>query len=121
LNSGGGTVNFCRQLGGSLGLNAWVVFVDMRTHYHSDSLAATQSADNASSRELLEGVGRILNESGVPQSAHESGALHYLGQVVHAQANAIGFQDGFLVLAISFLFAMIPAWMLGRRNSGGQK
>ena len=121
LNSGGGTVNFCRQLGGSLGLNAWVVFVDMRTHYHSDSLAATQSADNASSRELLAGVGRILNESGVPQSAHESGALHYLGQVVHAQANAIGFQDGFLVLAISFLFAMIPAWMLGRRNSGGQK
>ena len=114
LNAGGGTINFCRQLGGSLGLNAWVVFLEVRTHYHSDVLAATQSADNSSSREMLSDVGRILGEAGVPSSIHEPGALHYLGQVVHAQANTISFQDGFLILAISFLFAMIPAWLLGR-------
>ena len=114
LNAGGGTINFCRQLGGSLGLNAWVVFLEVRTHYHSDILAATQSADNTSSREMLSDIGRILGEAGVPSSIHEPGALHYLGQVVHAQANTIGFQDGFLILAISFLFAMIPAWLLGR-------
>ncbi len=116
LNTGGGTINFCRQLGGSLGLNAWVVFLEVRTHYHSDILATTQSADNASSRELITGVGRLLGEAGVPVSVHESGALHYLGQVVHAQANTIGFQDGFLVLAISFLFAMFPAWLLGGKR-----
>ena len=119
LNAGGGTVNFCRQLGGSIGLNAWVVFLEVRTHYHSDILAATQSADNASSREMLSGVGRIFGEAGVPASVQEPGALHYLGQVVHAQANAIGFQDGFLVLAISFLFAMIPAWLLGKSRRNG--
>ena len=119
LNAGGGTINFCRQLGGSLGLNAWVVFLEVRTHYHSDILAATQSADNTSSREMLSDVGRILGEAGVPSSIHEPGALHYLGQVVHAQANTIGFQDGFLILAISFLFAMIPAWLLGRSRRNG--
>ena len=119
LNAGGGTINFCRQLGGSLGLNAWVVFLEVRTHYHSDILAATQSADNTSSREMLSDVGRILGEAGVPSSIHEHGALHYLGQVVHAQANTIGFQDGFLILAISFLFAMIPAWLLGRSRRNG--
>jgi len=119
LNAGGGTINFCRQLGGSLGLNAWVVFLEVRTHYHSDILAATQSADNVSSREMLSDVGRILGEAGVPSSVHEPGALHYLGQVVHAQANTIGFQDGFLVLAVSFLFAMIPAWLLGKNRRDG--
>lgn len=119
LNAGGGTINFCRQLGGSLGLNAWVVFLEVRTHYHSDILAATQSADNTSSREMLSDIGRILGEAGVPSSIHEPGALHYLGQVVHAQANTIGFQDGFLILAISFLFAMIPAWLLGRSRRNG--
>jgi DHA2 family multidrug resistance protein len=117
LNAGGGTINFCRQLGGSLGLNAWVVFLEVRTHYHSEILAATQSADNTSSREMISSVGRIFTEAGVPLAVHESGALHYLGQVVHAQANTIGFQDGFLVLAISFLFAMIPAWLLGRQKT----
>ena len=95
LNAGGGTINFCRQLGGSLGLNAWVVFLEVRTHYHSDILAATQSADNTSSREMLSDVGRILGEAGVPSSIHEPGALHYLGQVVHAQANTIGFKTDF--------------------------
>ncbi len=92
------------------------MFLEVRTHYHSDILATTQSADNASSRELITGVGRLLGEAGVPVSVHESGALHYLGQVVHAQANTIGFQDGFLVLAISFLFAMFPAWLLGGKR-----
>jgi len=113
LNAGGGMINFCRQLGGSLGLNAWVVFLQIRTHYHSEALTATQSADNAASRAMLHSVERLLNEAGVPEAIHQPGALHYLGQVVHAQANTLGFQDGFLILAVSFIFAMIPAWMLG--------
>jgi len=58
----------------------------------------------------------MLGEAGVSASVREPGALHYLGQVVHAQANAIGFQDGFLVLAIGFISAMIPAWLLGRKR-----
>lgn len=115
VNAGAGMLNFFRQLGASVGTNAWVVFLDMRTHFHSEALTATQSSANAASRELLDGVGRILGESGVPASAHGAGALHYLGQVVHAQANMLGFQDGFLILTAFFVLAMIPAWALGGR------
>ena len=118
LNAGAGAVNFCRQLGGSLGLNAWVVFIEIRTRFHSESLTATQSSDNQASRELLQGVGRILGESGVPQVLHEPGALHYLGQMVHAQATTLGFQDGFWILVIVYLLGLIPAWILGRTNRG---
>lgn len=118
LNAGAGMLNFFRQLGASVGTNAWVVFLDMRTHFHSEALTATQSSANAASRELLDGVGRILGESGVPASAHGAGALHYLGQVVHAQANMLGFQDGFLILTAFFVLAMVPAWALGGRRHG---
>ena len=118
LNSGAGTMNFIRQLGGSLGINAWVVFLEMRTHYHSEILTTTQSSDNAASRELLDNVGRILREGGVSEPIQQSGALHYLGQVVHAQGASLGFQDGFWVLVAAYLIGIWPAWMLGRRAKG---
>lgn len=120
LNTGAGTMNFIRQLGGSLGINAWVVFLEMRSHYHTDILTATQSADNAASRELLQGVGRILGETGVAESVQQSGALHYLGQVVHAQGSTLGFQDGFWVLVVAYLIGLWPAWMLGRDRTRGR-
>ena len=115
LNSGAGTMNFIRQLGGSLGINAWVVFLEMRTHYHAETLAATQSSGNDASRELLSSIGQLLGDAGVSEAVQQSGALHYLGQVVHAQAATLGFQDGFWVLVAAYLIGIWPAWMLGRR------
>ncbi|MEE3093768.1 MAG: hypothetical protein VX340_06685, partial [Pseudomonadota bacterium] len=99
---------------GSLGTNAWVVFVDQRTFYHSEGLAMTQDASNASSRELLDGVVRLLNEAGVAEAVQEPGALHYLGEVVYAQGITRAFQDGFWILAIVYLLALIPAWILSQ-------
>ena len=118
VDIGAGTLNFCRQLGASLGTAVWVVFLDIRTHFHSDVLASTQSAANDASQEMLAGVRRVLEQFGFAGADHQSGALHYLGQVVHAQATARGFQDGFLVLSIGFLLAIIPALLLGRRRPG---
>jgi len=114
LNSGGGTVNFCRHLGGSLGTNIWGVFVDWRIHFHSDNLASTQSGDNATSAELMRGVETIFREAGVPESLHQAGGLDYLGQMIQAQANALGFQDGFWILFGSYLLGIIPSIILGR-------
>ncbi|PPR64442.1 MAG: Multidrug export protein EmrB [Alphaproteobacteria bacterium MarineAlpha4_Bin2] len=114
LNSGGGTLNFARQLVGSLGTNIWVVFVDWRIEYHAVNLTATQSASNATSAELLHGVGQIYREAGVSEAVQQAGGLHYLGQIIEAQANAFAFQDGFWVLAASYAVGIIPAWYLGR-------
>lgn len=114
LNAGAGTVNFVRQTGGGLGTNAWVVFVDQRTYYHNDALAVTQDPSNASSRALLDSVTRLLNEAGVAEAVQQPGALHYLGEVVYAQGITRAFQDGFWVLAIVYLLALIPAWILSQ-------
>jgi DHA2 family multidrug resistance protein len=114
LAAGGGTINFCRQFGGSLGLTAWVAFVQTRTQLHSEALTATQSSANTTTQELMKGVRRIYTEAGLSEDLHASGALHYLGEVIHAQASTFGFQDGFLLLVFFFLCAMIPAYLLGR-------
>jgi DHA2 family multidrug resistance protein len=114
LSAGGGMINFCRQFGGSLGLTAWVAFVQNRTQVHSEALTATQSSSNTTTQEMLKGIGRILSEAGLPADLQGPGALHYLGEVIQAQASTLGFQDGFMLLVSFFLCAMIPAYLLGR-------
>ncbi|MGY8937675.1 MAG: DHA2 family efflux MFS transporter permease subunit [Alphaproteobacteria bacterium] len=117
LNAGAGTVNFIRQTGGSLGTNAWVVFVDQRTFYHSEGFTLTQNPSNSSSRELISGVTRLLNEAGVSEAIQQLGALHYLSAVIYAQGITRAFQDGFMILAIAYLIAVIPAWILSQTRA----
>ena len=61
-----------------------------------------------------QGHSQLFNEAGLPRELHAPGALHYLGDVVHAQASTFGFQDGFMLLVFFFLCAMIPAYLLGQ-------
>lgn len=114
LNAGGGTINFCRQLGGSLGLAGWVAYVQNRTTTHSEAFTATQSPENATTQEMLGGISQLLIEAGVPEALRTQTALRYLGDVIQAQASTRGFQDGFLILVISFVAAMVPAYFLRR-------
>ena len=114
LNQGSGTINFFRQLGGACGTNLLVVFLELRTQFHSDNLAATQTAANDSTRELLEQVRSILGSEGIPQALQQPVALNHLGKMIYAQANTFGFQDGFLMITFVFLAALVPAWILGR-------
>ena len=109
---GAGAVSFFQLFGGACGINTLVVLMEQRTQHHSELLAATQTAGNAATREMMAGVYNVLGEGGVPVSQHGSVALDYLGKVVHAQATTLGFQDGFTALALVFFFAIIPASIL---------
>jgi len=120
VSQGVGAINFFLLLGGACGINLLVVIMEQRTQWHSDLLASTQTAGNAATREMLAGVHGMLGETGVPAALHTPVALDYLGKVVHAQANTLGFQDGFSALAIVFLLAIVPATVLAwiRRGKG---
>ena len=111
-----GAYNFIRQLGGAFGVNIIVVLMETRTAFHSDQLTATQTAANPTSRDFLGKVESLLNEAGVPEAVQQPGALDYLGKVIHAQAFTKGFQDAFMIIAIVFMCAMVPAWILGRQQ-----
>jgi len=114
LHRGSGTINFVRQLGGSCGVTALVVFIEQRTQFHVSAMAATQTYANGTTQELLSTVRALLGEAGVSENALGPGAMHYLGEVLELQASARGFSDSFLIIAIVFLLAAIPAWNLGK-------
>ena len=91
-----------------------VVFIEQRTQFHVEAMAATQTPANETSLELLAKVRELLAEYGASENVLGPGALHYLSDVIEAQATARGFSDGFLIIAIVFALAAIPAWNLGK-------
>ena len=65
----------------------------------------------------MDKIERLLSESGLPEAMQQTGALDYLGHVINAQAWTFGFQDAFMVIALVFVAALIPAWVLRRTKA----
>ena len=104
------------MLGGSCGINILVVVLERRIGHHSDAFTATQSPANDATRELLGRVSGLLRRAGLTNGVREQVALDYLGHVVTAQANMLGFQDGFIAMAVFCLLPMLPVCLLIRRT-----
>lgn len=117
LSQGAGMINFTRQIGGAFGVNLLSVVLDRRTFFHSDTLTAMQTAANSASMELLRNMEALLARAGVPEDLQASGALHFLGKVVHAQAYTMGFRDSFLLVGVVYVLAIIPAWIMARTGA----
>ena len=113
LVQGSGMINFSRQLGGAFGVNVLSVILDRRTFFHSDALASGQTAGNSATVELLRQMQDLLARAGVPPDLQFPGAMHFLDRVVYAQAYTLGFRDSFFIVAIVFMLALIPAWIMG--------
>ncbi len=89
-----------------------MVVIEQRTEVHAVALTDTQTSANSLTRELIDKIEQLLSESGVPEAMQQTGALDYLGQVINAQASTFAFQDAFMVIALVFVAALIPAWVL---------
>ena len=121
LFRGSGNVNFIRQLGGAVGTNLVVVWIQVRTAFHSDFLTASQTADYQTTQEFLAGVTSRLSQAPIPDELRAPIALGYLGRVLEAQALTLGFKDAFVALGLVFLLALIPAYLFSRTESIKEK
>lgn len=117
INRGAGAVNLCLMLGGSCGINTLVVVLERRIEFHSSAFTSTQTSANNATMEMLDGVRGLLNAGGVPDALLDSLALDYLGEVVNAQANTLGFQDGFIAVGVVSMCSIVPVLLLRRKQA----
>ena len=108
-------MSFVRMTGAAIGTNVLALALDHRAAYHSVHLAATQTQTNPVTADLLQRVGELLTFQGVGPIEQGALALNYLGRVVAAQAQALAFQDGFMLLAVGFFVAAVSALALARK------
>jgi deoxyhypusine synthase len=88
--------------------------LEYRTEFHASYLGLTQTAANDTTVEMLGRVAGQLSSSGLTDSLQQSVSMYYLDRVVTAQANALGFQDGFFLLALVALAPLVPVSCLIR-------
>lgn len=114
IAQGSGTVNFVRQLGGALGINVLTVFMERRTDFMADAMTSTLTAYNSSTQMLMDRFTGLSFPGGVTGDLTQGYAADFLGQVIYAQAHAWAYREGFILIAMLFLLAMGPAWLMGR-------
>ncbi len=114
LNAATGTINFFRQIGGAFGINTLVALLERRSEWHGDLLAATQNANNSTTLEYIRKAGDALDVTGFSPQLNDLLATRHLSLAIQAQADTLAFQDGFLMIVVVFLFALLPAWVLSR-------
>ena len=61
---------------------------------------------------MIAKLGTLLNEAGLSENMLLPMSLHFLDKVLYSQALTFGFQDGFLILSMVFLLALVPAYLL---------
>jgi hypothetical protein len=103
-----------RQLGGAFGINLLVAFFEVRTRFHAEALTATQDWGNMTTARLLVQVEQLMQRSGLPLQQQKAGAYEYLGTILQAKAQMMAFSDGFIVVGVVALLALVPAAMLSR-------
>jgi MFS transporter, DHA2 family, multidrug resistance protein len=114
---GSGAINFIRQLGGAFGVNLLAVFLERRTVMHADAFAATQTSDNGATMSFLGQVAGMVKAAGLPDFQQLPAAASFLAQTIFIQANTAAFQDGFIVVTIVFVLALLPTWLLHRAEA----
>jgi len=112
LGQGPFTINFIRQLGSAFGVNLLAMLLESRSQLYAQAFTAAQDAGNESTAALLRGIQELLARAGVPEAIQRAGAANFLGRVIYVQGNMLGYRDCFLVVAVTFLLALIPGFMM---------
>src|SRR5690606_15072795 len=108
------------QLGGAFGTNLLATTLERRLAFHGDMMTAVQANSSATS-DLLRNVEALLARAGVSSDVQAAGALHYLGDMILAQASAAAFRDSFFVVGMAFVVALAFAFMLDAGEKKGRR
>lgn len=108
VSQGAGAVNFSRQLGGALGVNALSVLLDRRTWFH------TGGGDGRAAVEAML-PGPVPGAwPGFAADQLEPATMRLFIELAYLEGYTRGFQDSFFALGVVFLLALLPAWLMGR-------
>ena len=118
-NVGAGAINFSRQLGGALGVSLLSVCLERQTELYAQGFNALQQGTHAAA-DALDIVSFMLVRTGqldnVAQALRPAQAYQFFSEMIAAQARTMGFRESFLLVAVVFLVAVLPAWFMRQRR-----
>lgn len=116
VGQGSGTMNFTRSLGSAFGVNLAAIYVENQSAGYRADLTSTQHDGRSATMELIDQLQIFWSNLGLPEHFQEPLSHLYIGNAIVRQAEMLAFREGFLLLAIVTLFAVIPAVFLRKRS-----
>jgi len=120
LAQGSSFINLFRQLGGSFGIAVLNTYITNQTRMHRYNLVSYLSPGDSDFAARVQGATGNFVAHGYSQTAAHAAALGSLSGAVQAQASVMAFNDGFLLLGLSFIVAAPAIFLLkpAKRGAG---
>ncbi len=109
-----GLINLSRQLGGSFGIAFLNTYIYNQEAYHRVDMVSNFYSGNPLYDQRIAGIAASMVSNGMSISSANATALRALNGTVMAQAATMSYNDAFLLLGVSFVFA-VPAVFLLRK------
>ncbi len=106
-----GLINLARQLGGSFGIAVLNTYISNMRAYHRADLVSNLYAGNEVYTNRLAAITSSMVQQGMSMADGQRAALRALEGTVIAQSAVMSYNDAFLLLGVTFVFA-IPAIFL---------
>jgi DHA2 family multidrug resistance protein len=108
---GSSFINLCRQLGGSFGIAVLNTYIVDMEHFHRNDLVTNLNSASHLYAERLHSISALLLTHGYSAAEAAVAAVSVVNGQLQQQAAVMSFNDGFMLLGISFIFAS-PAILL---------
>ena len=118
IAQGSSFINLFRQLGGSFGIAVLNTYITKQTQVHRANLVSNLSSGAADFLDRQHAVAGNLIAHGYSAAIANAASYGVIDHSVQAQASVMAFNDGFLLLGMSFLFTA-PAILLLRPAKSG--
>ena len=107
-----GLINLARQLGGSFGIAVLNTYIYNEEAYHRAILVSNLYPGNSLYDQRIAGAAANLVSSGSSATDAHMGAIKILDGAVMAQAATMSYNDAFLLLGVTFVFAAPAVFLL---------
>jgi DHA2 family multidrug resistance protein len=119
VQQGAGLINLTRQMGGSFGIAALGTYIVNMTKFHREMLSEHIYSGNPLLEVRLQQYTQLLVSKGVSLAAAKGAAMGMLAQSVSVQAQVMAYNNAFILIMVSFVFAAPAVFLLRRPKPGG--
>ena len=111
--------NMTRNLGGSIGIAMLATALTNREHFHSARLGEAVSLASSATQARLDSMTQAFIAAGIDPATAANQALAAIDRIVRRESFVMAYNDGFWLVGVILLGAIIPLWFADKVKSPG--
>ena len=115
---GASFINLSRQLGGSFGIAVLNTYITNKAQFHRVNLVAYLTSGDPELLNRQAALAQHMVSSGLSLPQAQTAALAVIDKTVQAQASVMSYNDGFLLMGLTFVFVAPAVFLLTAPKPG---